>query len=556
MRRRSAVPRPSASGSAEAVRDSRSALKLRLSTLVSAKKPASASTGCPPVQASAANSAAFTSRSTSESRYRPKALVRPVRRASWPSALSSSVFSWTRSAAASNEPRPSSTAAARPTPPAATTTSGGGTWRRANRRTSGCASGRKTFSHTSSVPRRGLRDRARGLDGKGSLSGPDQLACVVDLVPHVPEQHAARFAVLDVRDDALAVRLLPVLDHLEAGVDLPDRLVAEVEEVGVEERQVVVRSGRAGHVRAHGFAVRVCVILVLDPHRRTECADGEPSDIAGGEDVLVPGYAPVLVDDDSVGGLEPGGFGELGMRDHAQSGDDRVRIERETGLRLDPVARCRCDQLLRAHVDTLLPVVLRHELREAEREEAEADPRLREEHRDAAAVVDETGRDLRADEPAADHDDVRPLGSDLPQAAVVVEGAVPDDAFGAGNLARLRAGGEQELLPLVVLARVVGRGVRREVERDDAVTGDELDALGSLAPDLLLGRTLPQALCQQRSLVRGVRIGADHRDRAFGVVLADALCRHVAGHTGPDDQVFGGLHLSLLSGDTHLGGTH
>jgi hypothetical protein len=76
-----------------------------------------------------------------------------------------------------------------------------------------------------------LRDRARALDGKGSLSGPDQLSCVVELVPDVPEQHAARLAVLDVRDDALSVRLLPVLDHLEAGVDLPDRLVAEVEEV-------------------------------------------------------------------------------------------------------------------------------------------------------------------------------------------------------------------------------------------------------------------------------------------------------------------------------------
>ena len=58
-------------------------------------------------------------------------------------------------------------AAARPAPPAATTTSGGGTRRRAKRRTSGCASGRKTLSHTSSVPRRGLRDRARALDGKG-----------------------------------------------------------------------------------------------------------------------------------------------------------------------------------------------------------------------------------------------------------------------------------------------------------------------------------------------------------------------------------------------------
>src|SRR4051812_3441293 len=266
---------------------------------VSARKPASASAARPVVQPSAAKSAALTSRSTSESRYRPNALVRPVSRASWPSALSSSVLSWTRSAAASKEPRPSSTVAARPAAPAATTTSGGGTRRRAKRRTRGCASGRKTFSHTSSVPRRGLRDRASALDRKGAHSRANQLTGVVELVPHVPEQHAARLAVLDIRDDALPVRLLPVLDHLEAGVDLSHRLVAEVEQVGVEERQVVVRGGGARHVRADGLAVRVRVILMLDPHHRAERADGKACDVAGGKDVFVPGDAPVLVHDDS-----------------------------------------------------------------------------------------------------------------------------------------------------------------------------------------------------------------------------------------------------------------
>ncbi len=97
--RRSRRPATS-SGSAGRARESRSALKLRLRTLVRARKPTSASAACPVVHASAAKSAAFTSRSTSESRYRPKALIRPVSRASWPSALSSSVLSWTSSAAA------------------------------------------------------------------------------------------------------------------------------------------------------------------------------------------------------------------------------------------------------------------------------------------------------------------------------------------------------------------------------------------------------------------------------------------------------------------------
>src|SRR3954451_24298078 len=48
-------------------------------------------------------------------------------------------------------------------------------------------------------------------------------------------------------------------------------------------------------------------------------------------------------------------------------------------------------------------------------------------------------------------------------------------------------------------------------------------------------------------------IGADHRDRAVGVVLPDPLRRHVAGHAGADDQVLGRVHLSLSSGNTQLG---
>ena len=50
-----------------------------------------------------------------------------------------------------------------------------------------------------------------------------------------------------------------------ARVELADRLVAEVEQIGVEERQVVVGLPGAGHVRADRLTVRVRVILVLDP---------------------------------------------------------------------------------------------------------------------------------------------------------------------------------------------------------------------------------------------------------------------------------------------------
>ena len=98
-----------------------------------------------------------------------------------------------------------------------------------------------------------------------------------------------------------------------------------------------------------------------------------------------PGTRPYSSTTNSVVDLQPGGLGELGVRDHAQAGDDGVRVEREAGLGLDPAPRGRCDKLLGAHVDALLAVVVRDELREAEREEAEADSGLREEHRDASS---------------------------------------------------------------------------------------------------------------------------------------------------------------------------
>ena len=93
-----------------------------------------------------------------------------------------------------------------------------------------------------------------------------------------------------------------------------------------------------------------------------------------------------------------------------------------------------------------------------------------------------------------------------------------------------------------LLTKGLWQGTPEEKIWREAAEGVEL-VTGRLAPDLLLGCALPQALRQQRSLVRGMWIGADHRDRALGVVLSDAFCRHVAGHTGADDQVLGRVHL-------------
>jgi len=165
------------------------------------------------------------------------------------------------------------------------------------------------------------------------------------------------------------------------------------------------------------------------------------------------------------------------------------------------------DRLAGQHLNALLAVVVRDEGREPRGEEAKADPRLGEEHRDAAAGPDEAGSELGADEAAPDHHDVGALSSDLAHAAVVVEGAVPDDPLRAGNLPRPGAGGEQQLLPRVLFSGVARRGACFEVEGDDPATGDELDALSRLAPELLLRRSLPQPLREQRSLVRRGRIG-------------------------------------------------
>ena len=97
-----------------------------------------------------------------------------------------------------------------------------------------------------------------------------------------------------------------MLDRREARVDLADGLVAEVEQVGVEERQVVVRLARAGHVRAHDAAVRVRVILVLGASGAAEHEVRKVRDVARGEHVVAAVDASVLVDDDAVVDREPG----------------------------------------------------------------------------------------------------------------------------------------------------------------------------------------------------------------------------------------------------------
>ena len=94
----------------------------------------------------------------------------------------------------------------------------------------------------------------------------------------------------------------PLGAGLEPRVDFSDRLVAELEEVRVEEREVVVRLVRAGHVPPDLTAVALRVVLVLDPELAAEVARREARHVAGCEYVVVARDAAPVVDGDPVVG--------------------------------------------------------------------------------------------------------------------------------------------------------------------------------------------------------------------------------------------------------------
>ena len=93
----------------------------------------------------------------------------------------------------------------------------------------------------------------RGRRSAASTTAPARISSRAEsTLPQTSQSRKPRglAVAVDVGDDALAVRLGPLRDRVEARVDVADRLVAEVEQVGVEEREVVVRLAGAGHVGA------------------------------------------------------------------------------------------------------------------------------------------------------------------------------------------------------------------------------------------------------------------------------------------------------------------
>src|SRR5690606_16987101 len=356
---------------------------------------------------------------------------------------------------------------------------------------------------------------------------------------------------LEVVDHALAERLLPVLDHGEVRVQVADGLVAQVEQVGVEERQVVVRLGRAGHGAAGGAALGVRVVLVLDADAPAQRGVEEHGDVPGGVDVLVTGAEPA-VHHDAVGDLEPRGLGEPGVGLDAEARDHAVHLDALAAAGHDHevialVHHVR-DAGARAYVHAAFTVVPVQEARELGREEAAADAVLGEQHDDLLPDHGERGGDLGADEPAADHrEPLAPLRP-APQPAVVFEGAIVEHAVRiAGELPRRAAGGQQSLPEAVDFAGVVAAFLGDRVQRHGGAAEPQLDAaLIRAAPYALERLALPQRLGERRPVVGRVRLGGDDADGAVGVHLADPGGRRVRGHPAADDEVLVGRHGARL----------
>ena len=286
-----------------------------------------------------------------------------------------------------------------------------------------------------------------------------------------------------------------------------------------------------------------CVVFVLDSEPASERRDREACNVASGEDVVVPGHAAKLVDDDAVVDLESGGHCQTGLGLEAEPGRDDVGFDCPPGACGHPGGARGGHRFLRQYLDAASAVLLGHIGGQLRRQKARCDASLREDHGHPAAVRRQRRRELRANEAAADDDRGRALACPCSHRPVIVERPEVDNPLGARNGARPAASREHELLPAVHLASVVRRQVAIEVERDDATAQPKHRArLFRSAPDLRLVRSRPQTLRERRPRVGRMRLGADEHDRPVRVVLPDSFDGGVAGHPAAHDQVTHRLH--------------
>ena len=190
---------------------------------------------------------------------------------------------------------------------------------------------------------------------------------------------------------------------------------------------------------------------------------GVGRDVARGVHVRGAG-AQVVVDDDAVVDVDPGGLGEAGAREHADADHRGVAGDLGAVLEADPYALAG----VLAAVDRAVhdgDAAVGEGLGEAGGEGAREHLLLHvlevEDEGDGDVVLHEGGGDLRADVAATDHDDVAVRADERAQALVVGGGAVVDDPRAGVDRerARLGAGGEQELAVRRRCCR--RRGVRR-----------------------------------------------------------------------------------------------
>jgi len=389
-----------------------------------------------------------------------------------------------------------------------------------------------------------LRAAARGLRRDHRRGG-------LDLAPGVPQQHAAHAALAQVVDHSLPERFLPVFDDLEARIELAHRLVAEVEEVGVEERQMVVRLCPTGHVAPGHAPHRVGVVFVLEAQAAIQDGAVEAGNVARGKDVGMAG-TQVLVDHDAVVDGQPGRLRQPDLRNDADAGHHRIgRHLRRAGRHHDARAVPAQAAHRLAGQDRHRPFaeVIVEKSRQAAGINARTDALLGKYHRDALAIHGQRRGDLRADEAPADHCKARPTIGELAQPKVVIERAEVDRAFvGKGQAPGRTAGGQQELLPAMNVSRIVGDRLLRRIERHDPFAEVEFHTgAGDIAREgrhgLLAG---PQRLGKRRAIVGGVLLRADDGDAAVRIDLADATDRGRGGHAAADDHVFVWLHRAPL----------
>src|SRR5699024_186990 len=124
--------------------------------------------------------------------------------------------------------------------------------------------------------------------------------------------------------DEIARVMLPVLDGAQAGIEVSDRLVSEVEDVRVEVRRMRVGLLGTGHDPPDGRAHLGGVVDVLD---RLPAADPVrvAGAVSGGEDVGLRG-SQRFVDDDPVVRIQAGGLGQSGLRFDAETDDHGVEV--------------------------------------------------------------------------------------------------------------------------------------------------------------------------------------------------------------------------------------